>query len=129
MGGLNIRANYTFMETIDKSEGSLDRDMPLIRRPKHKVGFISTYSFAERVNVSLEIIYVGERDDKDFSTFPASRVVLDSYTILNAATQIDVNNWLVLTGRVENLFDKDYEDVLGYATPGISGYVGLKIHL
>ncbi len=129
MGGLNIKANYTFMETIDKSEGSLDKDLPLIRRPKHKIGFISTYSFAERVNVSLEIIYVGERDDKDFSTFPATRVVLAPYTILNAATQINVNKWLILTGRIENLFDKDYEDVLGYATPGFSGYVGLKIHL
>ena len=129
MDGLNIKANYTFMETIDKSESSPDRDMPLLRRPKHKVGFISSYSFAGRVNVSLEIIYVGERDDKDFSTFPASRVILDPYTILNAATQINVNKWLILTGRVENLFDNDYEDVLGYATPGISGFVGLKIHL
>jgi len=31
-----------------------------------------------------------------------------------------------LTGRVENLLDKDYEELYGYRSPGIAGYIGIK---
>jgi outer membrane cobalamin receptor len=29
-------------------------------------------------------------------------------------------------GRVENALDEDYQDVFGYASPGIGGFVGLR---
>ena len=117
------------METKDKGENSADKDMPLLRRPNHKIGFYSTYRFLERGNITLEVVYVGERDDKDFSSFPASRVVLPSYTIVNFAVQFNAADWLTITGKIDNLFDTDYEDILGYATAGLSGYLGLKINL
>ena len=34
---------------------------------------------------------------------------------------------LAVTGRVENLFDKEYEEVLGFGTPGVAGYAGVKL--
>jgi vitamin B12 transporter len=30
-------------------------------------------------------------------------------------------------GRIENLLDKDYEEVLGSGTPGITGYGGIRL--
>jgi len=129
MNNLNIKTNYTFTETKDESENSPDKNLPLLRRPKHKIGFLTTYNFLNKGSISLEIIYVGKRDDKDFSTFPVARVVLPDYTIINLAAQFDVTQWLTVTGRVDNLFNKYYEDVLGYATPGLSGYAGIKVNL
>ena len=32
-----------------------------------------------------------------------------------------------LFARVENLFDEDYEDVLGFNTAGTSGYLGIRV--
>jgi vitamin B12 transporter len=29
-------------------------------------------------------------------------------------------------GRIDNLFDQEYEAVLGYGTPGRSAYIGIK---
>lgn len=126
---LKIKTNYTFMETNDKSEGSPDKDMPLLRRPKHKAALITTYSFLDRGDITMEIIYVGKRDDKDFSTFPAARVTMADYTIVNFAAQFDVTHWITINGRIENIFDKDYEEVLGYATYGFSGSLGVKVNL
>ncbi|MGB5850455.1 MAG: hypothetical protein WBH40_18340, partial [Ignavibacteriaceae bacterium] len=78
--------------------------------------------------ITLEIIYNDIRDDKNFSTFPATRVTLRSYTLLNIAAQFEALNWLKVTGRVDNLLNVDYEDIYGYATPGLSGYAGMKIN-
>ena len=32
-------------------------------------------------------------------------------------------------GRVENALDEDYEDVYGYNTPGVAGFVGVRVSL
>ena len=32
-----------------------------------------------------------------------------------------------LFGRIENLLDHDYQQVLGYGTPGLSGSLGLRL--
>ncbi len=103
--------------------------MTLVRRPKHKAALISTYRFLERGDITMEIVYVGKRDDKDFSTFPAARVTMADYTIVNFAAQFDVTDWVTINGRIENIFDKDYEEVLGYATYGFSGSLGVKVNL
>jgi len=29
-------------------------------------------------------------------------------------------------GRIENLLDKDYQEVLGYSSPGIGAFVGVR---
>jgi vitamin B12 transporter len=36
---------------------------------------------------------------------------------------------LALFGRIENLLNARYEEVLGYGTPGISAYAGIRAQL
>ncbi|HSP88431.1 MAG TPA: hypothetical protein VLN45_09880, partial [Ignavibacteriaceae bacterium] len=68
-------------------------------------------------------------DDLDFSFFPSVRTKLKSYTLVNLSLSHDIVKFLQLYGRVENLFDTDYQEVLGYSTPGLSGYAGIKFSL
>jgi vitamin B12 transporter len=117
------------MDTKDKSDNSTDKDLSLLRRPKIKASFEVNYKFNDKANVNGEIIYVGERDDKDFSQYPVQRVKLKAYSIVNLAGSYRIFEFLQIYGRLENLFDTDYEEVLGYATPGLSGYAGLKFVL
>jgi vitamin B12 transporter len=110
---------------LDKSTGSTDYDKKLVRRPTHKAGFYVSYTFINDFNINTEIIFVGNRDDTDFSNF--SRVALKDYTIINFAAHYNVFKFLRLELRLDNLFDKKYEEVLGYGTPGLSAYAGLKL--
>ena len=32
-----------------------------------------------------------------------------------------------ISARVENLFDANYQEVFGYANPGIGAYLGLRV--
>ncbi len=38
-----------------------------------------------------------------------------------------MNPQLTLLGRIENMLDDDYQDVLGFETEGLSAYIGLKL--
>ncbi|MDI6762859.1 MAG: TonB-dependent receptor [Thermodesulfobacteriota bacterium] len=119
---LTLRLNYTHTDTEDKRT---DRD--LLRRPKNKFGLDLNYSFLKKGSINLGVIYVGKRDDLDPPTF-SRRIKLDGYTLANLAASYDLTKNFQIFGRVDNLFDKDYEEVSGYGTPGISFFGGIKIN-
>jgi vitamin B12 transporter len=61
----------------------------------------------------------------DFTTFPSERVTLDAYTLARLAAAWNLNDRVRLTGRIENLFDAEYEEVLDFGTARRSAYVGI----
>lgn len=99
----------------------------LLRKPKNKLSLDINYDFLKKGNINLGIICIGKRKDMDPVTF-TKRVKLDGYTVVNLATSFKLNDNLQIFGRIENLFDKDYEEVKGYGTPGISIFGGLKLN-
>ena len=64
--------------------------------------------------------YNGEEDDLGGAT-------VDSWTRVDLTGSYDLNDRIELYGRIENLFDEDYQQVLGYGTPGLSGSLGLRV--
>ncbi len=114
---LTLATSYTFTDTEDRATGK-----ELVRRPRHKYNVNIGYRFLDRGNVNFDVIYVGKRDD-------VANVKLDSYTVFNLGASFEINEYVSLTGRVENLFDEDYEEVDGFGMPGIGGYIGAQISL
>ena len=126
---LNVNFNYTYTDAKDLSPlDGIDYNKPLLRRPQNKLGLNADYNFRNIWNTNLEIIYVGARYDKDFNQYPVPRVKLPDYTLFNLSASYNVLAGIQIYGRVDNLFNKYYEDVLGYATPGRSGYLGVKLN-
>ena len=123
---LKLKVNYTYTNAIDKSENSDDKNKPLLRRPKHKFDLNINYNFSDKINTNLDLIYVGKRDDKIFTGFTSERTGLSPYTIINLAASYRVLDYVNLNLRIDNLFNKYYEEVYGYATPGLSAYAGVK---
>jgi vitamin B12 transporter len=118
---LTLRASHTLTDTEDKATGK-----ELLRRPKNKSSADVDYRFAGRGNVNLSLLVVGGRDDSDYSSWPAARVRLGGYALVNLAASYDIADNVRISGRVDNLFDKDYEEVCGYGTYGISAYAGMR---
>ncbi len=125
----SVNANYTFTKTKDEYELSEDYGKSLLRRPKHQASFSINYKPNADFNLNAQFLYVGEREDKDFSTFPSVRVAIPDYTIVNLSASYKLFSYLEFTGKIENLFDKQYEEVLNYGTLGRSFYAGLNINL
>ena len=126
---IGIKVNYTYTNSIDKSLNSTDSGLPLLRRPKNKFGITLMSHILNNFSTDLEILYTGERDDKNFSQFPSERIKLKAYTLVNFVLNFRLTNYIQVYGRVENLLDTDYEQIYGYGTPGLSGYAGFKLNL
>src|SRR5690554_1646674 len=126
---LRMKGNLTYTDAKDKSTGSEDYNQYLLRRPKIKAAYEINYSLFDKLNLNGEIIFTGERDDKNFSLFPVERVKLKEYYLVNVSASYQIFKFLQVYGRVENLLDEKYEEVFGYSTPALSGYAGLKISL
>ncbi len=106
-------ASYTFMET-DDSNGN-----ELTYRPKHSASINASYKYTPQLSANIGARYVGDRMDSDAST-------LDSYTVVNIAAAYQVNEHMTLSARLDNAFDKDYEEVSGYNTDERTAYVGVS---
>lgn len=118
-----LKLSYVYTEAKDEKE-----DERLVRRPRDKFSLDINQRFLDKGNINLNILYVGEREDKFFNeaTFEGGRIDLSSYTLVNLAASYNVSERLRLFGRVDNLFDKEYVELWGYDTAGISGYAGAE---
>ena len=123
--GLDLAASYTYLRARDP-EGEVE-----VRRPSHSASLHVNYRFLEdRASLNLGLRYNGAQDDLDFRPlFPAppARVRLGDYLLVNLAGSYRLTDNVELYGRIENLLDEDYQDVFGFATPGIAAYLGMRV--
>jgi len=119
---LSLRAGYAYTETKDKATGE-----KLLRRPLNKVSIGANYRFLAKGNIDTEVLWIDRRDDFDYNSFPADRVKLSSYTLVNLAASYDITRNIRLLCHVQNLFNEKYQEVFGYGTPGFSAYGGVRI--
>lgn len=120
---LSLDAAYTWTDGEDPDGETL------VRRPRHVASASLNYTFlARRANLNLTLQYNGEQDDFVFKApfFERDRATLDAYTLVNLAASYRVTDQIEVTGRIENLLNKDYEEVYGFQSPGIAGYLGVK---
>ncbi len=122
----SLSLNYTYNKTNDDYNLSPDYNKPLLRRPLHQANFILNYKLNERANFGMQIRYSGKRDDKDFSSWDVVRVTMPDYTLINLTASYKIFHNLEMNARIENLFNKQYEEVLYYGTLGRSFYIGLS---
>ena len=111
-----LNAHYTYNETDDGG----DEGNSLIRRPDHSAGVQSNYQLTAKLNSNLGVNYVGKRLD-------SGDVILDAYTLVNIGANYEVNEHFSVYGRIENAFDTEYVEVVGYNTEPVTAYLGVTI--
>jgi vitamin B12 transporter len=139
-GAVSVRAEATWLKTevvdagFDQGPGgSFVEGEPLLRRPERTVNLSVAWAALDRLRLRASALRVGQRSDRDFSTFPATPVVLEAYTLVSAgveATILDARGGrpgLDLTLRGENLLDASYQEVFGFTAPGRGIYVGGRV--
>lgn len=108
----SLSANATWTSTVDRTTGQR-----LIRQPGQQAALLLRYTVGRNHHLSLVAAYVGERDDLDFSTFPAARVTLPSHVVFGARYERPLGSVLLRLG-VDNLFEARYETLKGFPAPG-----------
>ncbi|MDN4628268.1 TonB-dependent vitamin B12 receptor BtuB [Erwinia sp. BC051422] len=95
----------------------------LLRRAKQQVKYQLDYTLYA-FDWSLSYQYLGQRYDKEYSQDASGKIVkLGGVSLWDLAVSYPVTSRLTVRGRIANLFDKDYETVYGYQTPGREYYL------
>ena len=125
INNLTLIGSYTY---VDSKQPDATGNTTELRVPRNTASLITNYSFLEqRANINLRVNYTDDQFDNNFSTFPATREKLSDYTTVNIAADYQLNNFVALQGRVENLFNKNYQNVFGFETRGINAHLGIKL--
>ncbi|MFO7749125.1 MAG: TonB-dependent receptor [Desulfobacteraceae bacterium] len=120
---LSWMMTYTYTDTKDPDGERL------ARRPYHKVNASARYRFLEKGMLHGNVFWTGERKASVYARDKNGVAVetLDDYVLVNLAASWDVNGHLQLYTKIDNLFDEYYEEAFGFATAGLSGYIGMKL--
>lgn len=120
-GQINHTASFDYTDAADENKNGRQLD----RRAKRKFSWVADMDVA-KANIFAQVLYVGERNDKDFPAYglAAIDVVMPSYTIWNLGARYPLTEQLTLNGKINNLFDKDYQVAYGYDAPDMEFYVG-----
>ena len=94
----------------------------LARRPKQQVDASVVYYATETFDLGLNGQYIGERYDRS----DREGAQTGKYALVNFVSNIKVNDYLSVYGKVDNITDRYYQTVDGYATAGRSLYLGLN---
>lgn len=120
-GNLSLGANYSWIESEDASGGATD-GMQLARVPRHLANASIGYRFDFGLTVDIAMRYAGE----SFDRLSTTAAVLDDYWLTDIRADLAIAPEFSLFGRVENLFDANYETAGGYGTLGRSIYAGIR---
>lgn len=116
---LGLNAQFTRSHAHNKDTGQR-----LLRRPEKTAALQLLWHPARlATQLGLSARYVGERDDIDGV---GDVHQLDSHTVADLSARFALTPDVELDLRVDNLFDTDYEEIIGYGTVGRSGYIGLR---
>jgi len=111
---LGIAASYTFIDSEDGNGNAL------ARLPESTGNISASFDPDGPFSGAVLVRYNGEEANTDGSK-------LDSWTRVDLTGSYDLNETVEIYGRIENLLDEEYQQILGYGTPGLSGSVGVRL--
>jgi vitamin B12 transporter len=120
---LKVRGDYTYTHTRDEATG-----LGLLRRPANKASLAAIWKPADRFSLSTTIIYFSSWVDvnRDTAVF-IPRLDAPLYTTVNLAANYEVDKRVTVFGRIDNLFNRQYENPIGFMRPGFGAFAGIRV--
>jgi vitamin B12 transporter len=109
------------------------QSMELVRRPSTANASL-TYLPIDRLVLKVDVKIVGARNDTyyDSNLGPygaLASIPLSSYTVMDFSQRFIVNNDLFINGKIENVFNVQYSEILGYTSRGRGFYLSVNYRI
>ena len=111
---LSLSLDYAYIDAEDGDGNALPR------LPEHSGDLTLSYAPAGPFSGTVLLRYNGSETNTDTTT-------LDSWLRVDLTGRYALSERVEVYGRIENLFDEDYQQILGYGTPGLSGSLGIRL--
>jgi vitamin B12 transporter len=129
---LSFRVDYTYtLALADSTPGCTSSPcagQELLRRPKNKASLTANWQATDRLSFSSTLIYVGSWWDitRQAEAPDGFNLYVKAPGFTNLAANYALLDNVTLFARINNLFNAQYEDPLGYMHPGFGAYAGLR---
>jgi vitamin B12 transporter len=125
---LSFKGNYTYDDTLviaspNYYDPTLAPGNRLAKRPLHSATLIANATF-HRMNWNMVGYYVGRRTDSDYLGLGITSN--PSYVRWDLGASYHFTRRISALARVENLFDRRYQDAVGYPALGLNYRLGMK---
>lgn len=111
---LSLSLDYAYLDAEDGDGNALPR------LPEHSGDLTLSYAPAGPFSGAVLLRYNGSETNTDATT-------LDGWLRVDVTGRYALSERVEVYGRIENLFDEDYQQILGYGTPGLSGSLGIRL--
>lgn len=108
-----LQGNYTYNDT-ERPDGT-----QRLRRPENLLNVGILYSGLDN-RLNINGFYRSQANSVD------SGGAIEDFNVLDLTASYQLSESLRLYGRIENLFDEDYQEVLGFNTAGRAAYLGIN---
>lgn len=114
---LTVQVNYSWIDAENRANG-----LKLARRPSQSVNASVDYRWAFGLETGATVTVVGDSFDNASNTRR-----LDGYALVDLRASCPLTADIALYGRIENLFDEEYETIFRYGTPRRAAYAGVRL--
>jgi vitamin B12 transporter len=127
---LDLNYVYTSTQILQSPQavGVFRAGEPLLRRPKNS-GSVTANYFRNRWGMNASALYIGDRADSDFFVLTTPITVADAYSRVDLGGWFRVNRYAVAYVNLENLFNRRYEEVLGYPALKANFRAGMRFRV
>ena len=95
----------------------------LFRTPKNNLNLQADWQLSRRWNIGLSQRFSGKRMEPQFMADPKE---MKAFQLTDIALQFKLIGKWVLYGSIRNIFDEQYQEVLGFATRGRNFLIGIR---
>jgi vitamin B12 transporter len=117
---LILAGSYSLVDVRDRSAG-ITFNNQLERRPRHNAALSLDWTTPIKLALGATVTLRGDSFEDRANTLP-----IDGYALAGIRASYPVTDAIEFYGRVENLFDAEYETVLGYGNLGRNAHIGIR---
>ena len=117
---VTVSGNYTSMDAVNRSAGA-NHGKDLVRRAGETANADLQIDLPSGLNGGVSLQYVGHSFDNASNTRR-----LKSYVLTEVRIAYPINETFEVYGRIENLFDQQYETLYRYGTLGRGAFAGVR---
>lgn len=116
-----VAAAYTHLD-------ARENDVVEVRRPANIASLsLNWRAVSDQFGTNLTVRHNGHMFDGNYTGVGPARARLGSFTLLNLGADWKLSERTQVYGRIENLFDKRYEEVYTYVAQGRGAYAGVRL--
>lgn len=118
---LALLGAWSLADNANRTAGSPNFGNPLPRRPRHALSLAAEWNLGGRA-LGADLRWVSASFDD-----AAATVRIPAWATLDLTARWPLSERVELFGRVENLWDEDYQTAAGYGSPGRGAFVGVRL--